>query len=128
MKLSKSLKLFLGELQAECLEILWNLGKATCLDILEVFKKIGKNYAYTTILTEMQNLEKKGIVKSEKIGKKNLYFPVISKEEFLKKKTEEILSPLLEEVPHLIAMNFIKKTKLNEKEKRKLIEILNIKE
>ncbi|MEO0254933.1 MAG: BlaI/MecI/CopY family transcriptional regulator [candidate division WOR-3 bacterium] len=128
MKLSKSLKLFLGELQAECLDILWDLNKATCLDILEVFKKRGKNYAYTTILTEMQNLEKKGIVKSEKIGKKNLYFPVISKEEFLKKKTEEILSPLLEEVPHLVAMNFIKKTKLNEKEKRKLIEILNLKE
>ncbi len=128
MGVSKSLKIFLGELQAECLEILWNLGKATCYDILEIFKKRGKNYAYTTILTEMQNLEKKGIVKSEKIGKKNLYHPMVNKEEFLKKKTEEILSPLLEEVPHLVAMNFIKKTKLNEKEKRKLLEILNIKE
>ncbi len=128
MKFSKSLKLFLGELQAECLEILWDLDKATCLDILEVFKKRGKKYAYTTILTEMQNLEKKGIVKSEKIGKKNLYYPLIKKEEFLQKKMERILTPLIEEYPELVTLNFIKKTKLSEREKRKLLEILKIKE
>jgi len=125
MKISKSLKLFLGELQAECLEILWNLGKGTVKDVLEIFKKRGKNYAYTTILTEMQNLEKKGLLRAERIGKQNLYIPLIKKEEFLNKKLDELLSPLLEEYPELVAMNFIKKTKLSEKEKKKILEILS---
>jgi|Deesub1362A_J573_1020465.scaffolds.fasta_scaffold00007_109 predicted transcriptional regulator len=122
MKHSKSLKLFLGNLQAECLEMLWDKKRATVKDIWEVFKKRGREYAYTTILTEMQNLEKKGLVKSEKSGKQNIYYPVYTKEEFLSRKFEEIISPLIEEYPELVTSHFLKSVKLSKKEK--IMEIL----
>jgi predicted transcriptional regulator len=124
MKLSKSLKLFLGELQAECFDILLSLGEATVKDILDIFKKKGKKYAYTTILSEMQNLEKKGLVKSRRSGKQNIYFPLLTKEQFLSEKVEKFLVPILEEYPELIAVNFVKRSKLSEKEKEKLLQIL----
>jgi len=124
MNLSKSLKLFLGELQAECFDILLNLGEATVKDILEIFKKKGKKYAYTTILSEMQNLEKKGLVKSRRSGKQNIYFPLLTREQFLSEKVEKFLVPILEEYPELIAVNFVKRAKLSEKEKEKLLQIL----
>lgn len=124
MKHSKSLKLFLGSLQAECLEILWEKRKATVKEIWDMFKKRGKEYAYTTILTEMQNLEKKKLVRSEKAGKQNLYFPTHTKDEFLSKKFEELITPLIEEYPEIVTSHFVRNIKLSEKEKRKLLEIL----
>ncbi len=124
MKYSKSLKLFLGNLQAECLEILWQKKKATVKEIWKIFKRMGREYAYTTILTEMQNLEKKGLVKSEKYGRRNIYYPVYTKDKFISKKFEEILAPLIEEHPKLVTSYFLKSAKLLKKEKEKILEIL----
>lgn len=124
MKYSKSLKLFLGSLQAECLEILWNKKRVTVKEIHDMFKRSGKEYAYTTILTEMQNLEKKGLVKSEKRGKQNIYYPTCARDEFLSKKLEEIISPLIEEYPEIVTSHFLKNIKLSKKEKEKILEIL----
>ncbi len=125
MKYSKSLKIFLGNLQAECMEELWKRRTATVKEIWNAFKKRGRKYAYTTILTEMQNLEKKGLVKSERKGRQNVYTPLIKKEKFLGSKLDEFLTPIIREFPEIATAHFLKKIKkLSPKDRKKIEEIL----
>ncbi|MEW6234038.1 MAG: BlaI/MecI/CopY family transcriptional regulator [Candidatus Omnitrophota bacterium] len=70
----------LGELQKTIMEIIWDLGEATARQIQE---KIGKKkkYAYTSILTMMQRLEKSGWLKHRKEGNAYIYQPAFSLEQ-----------------------------------------------
>lgn len=52
------------------------------------------DYAYTTVMTVMNHLEKKGMLIREKVEHSFVYTPIMSKEEFLKYATEKIISGL----------------------------------
>ena len=59
-----------GELESEILTVLWKKDKTTVREALQSLKE-KRVLAYTTVMTVMDNLYKKGFLKREKI-KKNL--------------------------------------------------------
>ena len=65
----------LGELQAEAMNVVWDLKEAKVHDVLE---RIGKRrpLAYTTVLTALQKLEKAGGLAHREEGRQYVYFPV----------------------------------------------------
>lgn len=67
----------------ELMEILWPLGEASVKD---VWKRLdpARALAYTTVMTVLEKMYRKGILAQRKKGKAFLYSPALSREEALK--------------------------------------------
>ncbi len=66
-------------LELECLKALWMLGEANVRSIRQALLP-GRNLAYTTVMTIMDRLARKGAVERRKVGRSFLYVPVLSRE------------------------------------------------
>lgn len=76
-----------GELEASVLATLWESGE---LATPEVFNRVGKprGLAYTTILTVLQRLYRKGLVSRRGEGRAHVYSPALSREQFSERRGE----------------------------------------
>lgn len=76
-----------GELEANVLAALWEHGELATPD---VFVAVGKprGLAYTTILTVLQRLYRKGLVSRRGEGKAHAYSAAMSREEFAQRRGE----------------------------------------
>ena len=76
-----------GELEAHVLAALWDKGE---LATPEVFGEVGRprGLAYTTILTVLQRLHRKGLVSRRGEGKAHVYSPAMSREQFSERRGE----------------------------------------
>lgn len=68
-----------GPLEFECLEALWALGEGTVGDVQKEMRR-GSALAYTTVMTVLDRLTKKGSLTRRKAGRKFLYQASISPE------------------------------------------------
>lgn len=84
----------LGELEREIMEVIWRKKTATVRDVYEDVRKRRK-IAYTTVMTIMDRLFAKEIVKRKKEGKTYRYSARQSKESFFEKTSQQIISGLL---------------------------------
>ena len=64
-----------SELELQVLGVLWDRGPSPVREILEAMPD-GKDRAYTTILSVLQVLEKKGLVRHTRQGLANIYHPM----------------------------------------------------
>lgn len=75
-------KLSLGPLEAEILEIIWDLKVATVKNVHEqILKDPERELAYTSVTTVLQRLTSKGWLKCSKKGKAFSWQPLISREQ-----------------------------------------------
>jgi predicted transcriptional regulator len=64
-------------LELECLKALWGIGEGTVRDVRDVM--VGnRNLAYTTVMTVLDRLEKRGGVSRKKQGRSFVYVPKLS--------------------------------------------------
>lgn len=61
-----------SNLELQALSVLWHAGPSTVSAVHESLPD-GKDRAYTTVLTIMQNLERKNLVKRSKVGRAHVY-------------------------------------------------------
>lgn len=66
-------------LELECLKALWSLGEATVRQVREVLAP-GRPLAYTTVMTLLDRLARKGAVSRRKAGRSFLYTPVLAQD------------------------------------------------
>ncbi len=89
----EGLKKFLGDLECEIMEIVWLRSNPT-ITVREVYDVIKKerSVAYTTIMTTMNRLYEKDMLKLVgKIGLANCFSPVMTKEKYIKNAVELML-------------------------------------
>src|SRR5580698_2230919 len=67
-------------LEIECLKALWNIGEGTVHDVRERMPG-NRELAYTTVMTVLDRLEKRGGVSRRKQGRSFVYVPKLSREE-----------------------------------------------
>ncbi|MFC1714709.1 BlaI/MecI/CopY family transcriptional regulator [Candidatus Poribacteria bacterium] len=79
--MAKSKPTMLGKFELEIMHVIWNKGKATVHEIKDGLSE-KHPAAYTTFLTMMQRMERKGLVAHEihKDGKSYVYKPLVSRE------------------------------------------------
>lgn len=88
---SSILRLF-GQLEAAVMQVLWTSGRpAVVRDVLEELQR-DRTIAYTTVMTVMDNLFKKGILERELQGRAYRYRPVRTREQHTADLMEEALS------------------------------------
>lgn len=66
-------------LELECLKVLWTLGEGNVKDVREVMTR-SRNLAYTTVMTILDRLVRKGGVERRKVGRSFVYSPLLSRE------------------------------------------------
>lgn len=82
----------LGNLERKTLNEVWRLKEASVRQIVESFED---RFAYTTVMTTLDRLYKKGFLTREKSGKAFLYSPRLSEEELERSMTETAIETLL---------------------------------
>lgn len=87
---SKGLQALFGELEAEAMGILWEKGPLKGKEIFEEMKRKRK-IAYTTVLTVLDRLSKKGFIKKRKEFRSTLFIPSISREDFQSVVTRQLV-------------------------------------
>src|SRR5438270_8093114 len=74
----------LHELEAEVMEELWSQGEAPVRSIMDALNKhASKERAYTTYMTVMARLHKKGVLERRREGKTDFYSPSLDRDEFM---------------------------------------------
>ncbi len=81
-----------GDLEAVVMDVLWSRGgPATVRDVLEELRRT-RSIAYTTVMTVMNNLHRKGFLVREMDGRAWRYGPVKTRERF----TADLMADVLE--------------------------------
>ena len=69
----------LGPLEVAVMEILWTRGES---NVREVVARLGRPLAYTTVMTTLDRLFKKGLLGRRKSDRAFLYLPSLSRREW----------------------------------------------
>ena len=73
----------LHELEAEVMEEMWAQGEAPVRAVMDALnKRTRKKRAYTTYMTIMARLHKKGVLDRRREGKTDFYVPTLDRDEF----------------------------------------------
>lgn len=89
------IKLSLFDLEAEIMEIVWDLNQShfTVSDVVEVISS-NRDVAYTTIMTTISRLFEKGLLHREKVGRKYQYRAIQSRQEYIVQLTKDVIQQL----------------------------------
>ena len=112
-----------GSLEQEVLNVLIDSKKP--LKPIEVQEKLKKNLAYTTVLTILQRLFKKGLVDREQRKNAYAYFPVKSIAKTTKDNLNNVFSGLVDSYGDLAISQFFETIEKDPKQKDLLTRYLN---
>jgi len=74
------------------MEVLWTLGESSVQDVCG---KIDSPRAYTTVMTTLERLFKKGLLERRKAGRAFLYAPVLTREGWERRRAEGLVASFL---------------------------------
>ena len=69
----------LHELESQVMDEVWSRGDATVRDVLEALNRGRKKRAYTTVMTIMRRLHRKGVLRRVRHGRSDVYSAVLSR-------------------------------------------------
>src|SRR5690349_18083352 len=113
----KSPSLTEGELRI--MQILWDKQKATVAEVTEALKGEA-DLAYTTVLTLMQILERKGYLVHEKSGRAFVYEPRIGKQDASREAVRNVIRRFFNGSPSLLVLNILEEGKITGKALKQL--------
>jgi len=82
----------LGPLEAEVMEVLWAAGESSVRDVVE---QLDRKLAYTTIMTTLDRLFKKGLLDRQKSERAFLYTPRLSHLDWERQRAGDLVAGLL---------------------------------
>ncbi len=109
----------LTKAEEEIMLILWKLKEAIVRDVIGNLKD--PDTPYTTVSTVIRILEKKGFVRHRAVGTTYLYYPLLSKQEYLKGYLKGIAKNYFDGSSSNLFTFFAKESDLSVKELKTLI-------
>ncbi len=83
---------FLGPLEIQVMETLWKRGKSTVRDVVA---HLDRALAYTTVMTTLDRLYKKGLLERHEFQRAYSYWPRWTRQEWDQKRAGELVSDFL---------------------------------
>ncbi|GAC1415809.1 MAG: BlaI/MecI/CopY family transcriptional regulator [Candidatus Velthaea sp.] len=112
----------LTEAEYRLMDVLWDRGTAT---VAVIHGSLGEpTIAYTTALSTLTILERKGFVKHTTAGKANVYSPVIDRDAARRNVVDFMLSRFFDNSPRALMLNLLQSEKLSVDEERHLRSML----
>ncbi len=87
-----STSLALGSLELELMEILWSRGESNVRDVIP---KLSRPLAYTTVMTTLDRLFKKGLLGRHKSDRAFVYSPLFSRQEWERRRAGNLVAGFL---------------------------------
>jgi len=84
----------LGKLESEVMERIWARGE---ISVRELHLELAARLAYTTVMTTLDRLYKKGILQRRKVGKAFYYAPAMTQEDYHRTLTQHLVGMVLED-------------------------------
>lgn len=84
----------------------WRREEATVRDVLEALNRGRRQRAYTTIMTIMSRLDRKGLLTRRRDGKTDVYRAVMTRDEYLHARAEAGVEQLVAEFGDLALVHF----------------------
>jgi predicted transcriptional regulator len=84
--------LSLGSLEFELMEILWSDSECSVRDVVT---RLSRPLAYTTVMTTLDRLFKKGLLKRRKSDRAFVYSPLFSRQEWERKRAGNLVAGFL---------------------------------
>lgn len=116
--------LSLGDSEMEVLTLVWELKKAT---VSQVQEKILQNrkVAYTTVMTMMQNLSKKGYLEFEKEGQMYVYTPAIDPTKVKKDFLGHMINKVFKGSPAALMQTLVQSEEISDEDQKSIMDIIN---
>jgi predicted transcriptional regulator len=92
------LEALLGPLEQDVMDVVWSLGEATVRDVHEELAST-RVIAYTTVMTTMSRLARKGLLSRDTADLAYRYRPAVSREHYGRGAVGDVLSWLLDRYP-----------------------------
>ena len=97
----------LHELESEIMEEIWQQGEATVHEVRDALNaRSPKARAYTTVMTVMGRLHGKGLLDRERRGRRDVYVPRLTRDEYRDARARTEVSALVEEFGDLALAHF----------------------
>lgn len=109
----------LGATEMEVLNVVWELGEATVAQVQERILEQRKT-AYTTIMTTMKNLAKKGYLQFRSEGVTYIYSPSKSAEEVRGGLLENLLDKVFQGSSVALVQTLVEQERLSDAEKQEI--------
>jgi predicted transcriptional regulator len=97
----------LHELEAEVMDHLWGVEEADVRTVMEALNERGpKHRAYTTYMTIMARLHRKGLLSRRRVGKTDLYSTCYEREEYMTLRAQAEVDELVSEYGEVALVHF----------------------
>ena len=113
-----------SDLELQLLSVLWEKGPSTVREVLANLSD-GKTRAYTTILTVMQNLERKGLVKRTSKGTAHVYHPPESQKETLRPVMTNLLQNIFRGRASRVMQHLLEDGEVSEEELKEIRQLID---
>ena len=104
-----------SDLEMQILSVLWNRGDSTAREVLEAMPD-GKKRAYTSILSVMQVMEKKGLLKHTNRGVAHVYRPAVNKRKIIQPFMRKVLNEIFGGRPSAMMQALLTETAVSDSE------------
>ena len=105
------------------MQVLWDKQKATVAEVAEALKDKA-NLAYTTVLTMMQVVKKKGYVTHVKAGRAFMYEPLVAREEASRDAINHVVKRFFNNSAELLVLNILQNEKITSRELKRLKKLI----
>jgi predicted transcriptional regulator len=97
----------LHELEGEVMEQLWSVGESSVRDVMNALNgRSSAKRAYTTYMTIMTRLQKKGLLLRRREGKTDYYRPACERDAYLATQAQEEVADLVAQYGDLALSSF----------------------
>ena len=117
----------LTKAESQLMQVLWELKKAFVKEIINELPD--PKPAYSTVSTIIRILESKGVISYEAFGKTHRYYPLITKEEYMRYEADKFLDNYFSNSVQDMFSFFVREKKIDIKDAEQLLKMIdNIKD
>lgn len=109
----------LTKAESQIMQILWELNEGFVKDIVEKFPN--PKPAYNTVSTIIRILEKKQVVGHKAFGRSYMYYPLVSKEDYMKNTTHNLIDNYFSGSVENLLSFFVKEEEISVDELQKIL-------
>ncbi|MHC4539866.1 MAG: BlaI/MecI/CopY family transcriptional regulator [Planctomycetota bacterium] len=112
-----------SDLEMQILSVLWDRGASTAREVLEAMPD-GKQRAYTSVLSVMQVMEKKGLLKHTNRGVAHVYSPAVNKSKIIQPFIRRLVNEVFGGRPSAMMQALLTETAVNDVELTQIQKLL----
>jgi predicted transcriptional regulator len=120
-----SLPQALSEAEREVLKVLWDQGPLGVRDVLGHMTESGQEWTRSTVVTLLHRLEAKGYIESDKSEYAFVYRPLVTREDVMHARMQEVASELADGEPIPLMLAFAERHRFSDAELARLQQMLD---